>query len=182
MKTFVILFFIILLLIILFSDLIPVELFELLNGNSNLFLLIIILLFLITIGAVSNQKSKVDNDKQIHAEKSVIYKTFIDLWTNIDHNQIEKEGGNLKKAMILWANDHVLKNYLVLQSYYANHETDQGKINKQVEKVILEMRRDLGEKNTGIMRGDILILINRTKVTHYEKQTTKKETAGNNRG
>ena len=101
-------------------------------------------------------------DKTIHPEKAVIYKRFIDLWYE-PSIQNEESLSELSKSMALWAGDDVLKQYILLDQEEQNSGSARNNLNAQIEKVILEMRRDLGQKNFGILSGHIDQMLTRKK-------------------
>lgn len=98
-------------------------------------------------------------DKNIHPEKAVVYGNFIEIrnemaaGSGLSDIQI-KRLQNQRKQMLLWAADDVLKEFLKLEKLIAGSATD-NRLLPQVEKIILCMRRDLGNSNLGILRGDL---------------------------
>lgn len=99
-------------------------------------------------------------DKTIHPEKAIVYGNFVEIRNRMtalpagDEIQI-KNLQNQRKQMMLWAADDVLKDYLKLEKLIDSDAPEQ-RILGQVERVILAMRRDLGNNNWGILKGDLI--------------------------
>ncbi len=99
-------------------------------------------------------------DKPIHPEKAIIYKQFIDFWYDPGFFTDANMRANLMKSMALWASDGVLKHFLTLQKLGHQPDKKNKSTSRQLEKVIREMRRDLGQKNFGIIAGSIDAMLN----------------------
>lgn len=128
---------------------------------------IIIMSMLIFLGALKRLLKK--SDKSIHPEKAIIYQQFIDVSYDRDlffENLHVQE--NLVRSMTLWASDAVLKQFILLKNIASKPSTNTEIFSNQVENVILEMRKDLGQKNLGIDQGSINIML--MKVQLSDKQ------------
>lgn len=107
-----------------------------------------------------------NKDKTIHPEKAVVYGNFIELWskTHSLHAEDDEDQTNLqnqRKQLTLWAADGVLKEYLKLEKL-ASAGAGAGELRTQAEKVVLEMRKDLGNRNRGILKGDLSEFLERS--------------------
>jgi hypothetical protein len=80
----------------------------------------------------------------------------------------------LTNAMTLWASDSVLRQYLRLIKKLEEKQ-DINSVQQNAEKVILEIRRDQGNTNLGILTGDIIKTEKRFE--HYESKKKTQETA-----
>lgn len=104
-------------------------------------------------------------DKNIHPEKAIVYGNFIEIRnqmaaaSGLDDTQV-RHLQNQRKQMLLWAADDVLKEFLTLEKLIAGSATD-SKLLAQAERIILCMRRDLGNNNLGILRGDLMHILTR---------------------
>lgn len=109
-------------------------------------------------------------DKSIHPEKAIIYKQFID---NCYDNEILSDhpsnSNGLARSMALWASDAVLEQYIILEKMSILPHQKDNNAAQQMEKVILEMRRDLGQKNFGIQKGSIHYFLKKTYLTNNQK-------------
>lgn len=84
-------------------------------------------------------------DKHIHPEKAIIYRQFVENWYMQNGNQkSEKQAYDLHKAMALWAGNNVLKEYMILIKKEA---TSDKTVQIQAEKVLKEIRKDLGNQS-----------------------------------
>ncbi|MDX2303545.1 MAG: hypothetical protein NW226_12135 [Microscillaceae bacterium] len=95
----------------------------------------------------------------LQEEKSVVYTRFIEAWFTATYaNSTENTSFiidrlsllDLKKHLILWASQEVLREYNKLTKMTLQDKPHIPDIIKQSEKVILAMREDLGEKNDTI--------------------------------
>lgn len=103
-------------------------------------------------------------DKTIHPEKAIIYKKFLDIWySNNNIEEYPREHSDLDKAMSLWASDGVLKQYLSFKNSNKSSEIQETLMKVRAEKVVLAMRKDLGQQNFGIRSGSINNMLNKTK-------------------
>jgi len=107
-----------------------------------------------------------NKDKAIHPEKAVVYGNFIELWVRTNTLEAMDDAGetnlqNQRKQLTLWAADAVLKEYLKLEKM-ASTNTPGDELQIQAEKVVLEMRKDFGNRNRGILKGDLLEFLERS--------------------
>jgi len=133
--------------------------FNLLSTELTSSMIIVLALFLICtlILASAINESKFKGDKPVHPEKSFIYTDFINYFLELKHSLINKEEITywFRSDITLWAGKDVLRSYLLLNQYLDKPNADNSKILEQAEKVIFEMRKDLGQKNYGIKPGDL---------------------------
>lgn len=123
--------------------------------------------------------NKTRNDKHIQPEKAYIYSDFINYYITI-RESIRKEGiinYRFRSDITLWAGKNVLNAYLQFNKYIDELNPDNSKILEQAEKVIYEMRRDLGNDNYGFNKGDLdkLIFPEDTKAVN-DNETVKIKT------
>lgn len=137
--------------------------FDLLGTELAGIMIIISVLLLvcsfIIAGAFRNNKRK--DDKQVHPEKAYIYSNFINYYITI-RESIRKTGAinyRFRSDITLWAGKNVLKSYMQFNKNLDELNPDNPKIMEQAEKVIFEMRKELGHDNYGFNEGDIDKLI-----------------------
>ncbi len=101
--------------------------------------------------------NKNKSDKLVHPEKSYIYSDFLNYYIEIRSN-IQNQGHipyKFRSDMSLWAAHDVLKAYIKFNQLIVELSPDHPKILNQAEKVIFEMRKDLGLRNYGLGSGDL---------------------------
>lgn len=109
-------------------------------------------------------------DKAIHPEKAIIYKKFLDIWySESKYKEYPNEKYDLDKAMSLWASDFVLKQYINFKNTSGTSPLEHTLKKVKAEKVVLAMRRDLGQNNFGVKAGSINDMLGKTKSTEDEK-------------
>jgi hypothetical protein len=102
-------------------------------------------------------------DRAIQPEKAIIYSKFLEMWIQnknkeITSDEFQNNYLEIKKHMILWSSDSVLQQFIQFDNQL-NKSIEPAKINVFAEKVILEIRKDLGVKNRGINLGNIANLL-----------------------
>ena len=125
----------------------------------SLGIIIIILCTLILASAIRYSRPK--GDRHIVPEKAIVYNNFINYYISI-RSSIQYEGEvnyRFRSDMVLWAGSNVLKKYMVFNQYLNDLNSDNPKILEQAEKVIMEMRNELGQYTYGLKPGDLDKLI-----------------------
>lgn len=127
--------------------------------------------FLIGISVIvrSIRKSiKHKNEILIQTEKAERYQRLIQYLANcLKRNGSEYSADNDKTKLtqslmfeiILWGSHGVIKELMALQKMEKEEGVKNTKISSQVEKIILEIRKDLGLKNWGIKENDMIELL-----------------------
>jgi len=94
----------------------------------------------------------------IHQEKAVIYTRFIEAWISGIKNGTDlfREMYELKPHLLILSGDAVLKQFDILTRMLQEEGQTRDRLVEQAEKVLLEMRKDLGNRNRGILKGDLL--------------------------
>ena len=138
---------------------------------DHLDLNIIVLSISILLGALAVRSGVIKSSKYSKAslpEKTSTYKRFIDYF----YSGLPLDDGwhELTTAMTLWASDSVLRQYLQLIKMLEEKE-ELNSIQQKAEKVILEIRKDQGNTNLGILAGDIIKTEKR-----FERYESKKKT------
>lgn len=106
----------------------------------------------------------------VYQEKYSTYKRFIDyFYTGLP---LDDGWHELTSAMTMWASDSVLRQYLQLIRMLEEKQ-DIDALQKKAEKVVLEIRRDLGNTNLGILKGDIIKTEKRFESYESKKKTQK---------
>lgn len=111
-------------------------------------------------------------DKPIHPDKLFIYNRFMEVWfrTSSEHDE------RLDKAMALWANDGVLREYIKLKEISQQSPIREVLIRLQVERVTREMRKDLGQKNHRVRMGKINKMLSKSNLENFNNQKYEEET------
>jgi hypothetical protein len=120
---------------------------------------------LIIAGAIKS--SPMGNNRNINPEKAAVYNHFIDLLSISTEFEITPQNINmnaeyklLRKEMVLWASDKVLKKYLEYDKYLNELTIDKKTLLNKGEKVIFEIRKDLGNRNQNLKTGQISSVLN----------------------
>ncbi|MBS3776866.1 MAG: hypothetical protein KGY70_16835 [Bacteroidales bacterium] len=97
-------------------------------------------------------------------EKAAMYGKFVDVWLHSNKTGNEKEKlpaelEKLNKMIVLWGNSQVIRQYKQLLQMTGEEKQDKASILSQTEKVLLEMRKQAGEKNHNIKRKDLTGII-----------------------
>lgn len=123
--------------------------------------------------ALKNNLEK--RNQSVILDRLGVYKRLLDLWIGDGFlTTQEKAPYQLSYAMSLLASDNVLKQYKKLVQF---QETDPHNIEqkqKMLQRIILEMRRDLGQLNFAILQGDLDFIfdLNEPKTHTYETEKT----------
>ncbi len=126
-------------------------------------ILIVISIILCALIIRSGLIKAINREKHLRPEKASVYKRFVDYF----YTGLPMDDGwhELTAAMTLWASDSVLRQYFQLIKMMEEKEL-YDKIQQKAEKVLMEIRKDMGNTNLGILNGDII---------HTEKRFEKYE-------
>jgi hypothetical protein len=105
----------------------------------------------------------------LRTKKAPMYEEFIQFMLKtivvdskaekLDTKKIEGFFTEMTLKLALWANDDVFKSYLKFRTFGLRQTEDKsGRILLLFEELVLAMRNDLGHKNSGIAKGDVLRL------------------------
>jgi len=123
----------------------------------SIFTLILSFLTLIIASAI---KSGNKRDQYIHPEKAIVYTRFIELWgEKINEERARENILELHRAFLLWSDKNVLREFIKLKAMIDELSPKNPRILNQVEKVILTMRKDVGEDSFGVKPGELLSLL-----------------------
>jgi hypothetical protein len=128
--------------------------------------------FLIS-NALKNNLEK--RNQSVILDRLGVYKRLLDLWIGDQFiSSQEKAPYQLSYAMSLLASDNVLKQYKKLVQFQETDPQDIGQKRKMLQRIILEMRRDLGQLNFAILQGDLDFVFNieNSKQPSYETEKT----------
>jgi len=146
--------------------------------DSNLITILITssIVFLIGISIIVRsirESIKYKNKILIQSEKAERYQRLIQylancLQNNGRENSADKDKTKLTQSLIfeiiLWGGNGVIKELMAFQKMEKEEGVKNTKISSQVEKIILEIRKDLGLQNWGIRENDFIDLLgNRIK-------------------
>lgn len=109
-------------------------------------------------------------ERQQAPEKVSAYQRFVDYF----YAGLPADDGwhGLTAAMTLWASDNVLRQYMEVIGMIEEKQPVED-LKRKAEKVILDMRRDLGNSNLGILKGDIVKTEQRFEKYESETKTSK---------
>lgn len=144
-----------------------IDQFQIVNPSTSATLTILAVIVIISSIIISGAIRSVvkSGDKPIHPEKAIIYKQFIDIWCNTGFPIDQNLKMSNARAMALWAGDGVLKQYLILKKIKPESRSNEQVSLAQIEKVIMEMRKDLGQKNFGVRSGNINEILNQGQLS-----------------
>ena len=142
--------------------------YQMINIQTTPILIIIsilsIICSLIIAGAIKS--SPMGRNRNINPEKAAVYNHFIDLLSISTEFEITSQNINidaeyklLRKEMVLWASDNVLKKYLEFDKLLIELTIDKKIVLNKGEKVIFEIRKDLGNRNQNLKTGQISSLL-----------------------
>lgn len=117
----------------------------------------VLLSSIIVAGAIKTLN--VDGDRSIHPKKAALYMRFAEA-LEADEQELPQMLGDLKKHMMIWASDPVLKEF---SSYYelVNSEgANSPEVKGQAQKVITAIRQDVNKDSTKAKPTDIEKLLN----------------------
>jgi hypothetical protein len=120
--------------------------------------------------------SRPKGDIRVHQEKAYIYTDFISYYSTI-RESIRNEGKiyyRFRNDMVLWAGKNVLKSYSLFNKYITELNPDNPKILEQAEKVIFEMRKEIGYDSYGLKNGYLDNLIFHSVQQMTENEQTRK--------
>ena len=114
--------------------------------------------FLISNALKNNNEKRSQN---VLLDRLGVYKRFLDTWLGdgLIHTS-EPLPFQLTYAMSLLASDNVLKLYKKLINTQESNPHDLKAKQELVQRIILEMRRDLGQLNFAILQGDLDFIFN----------------------
>lgn len=151
--------FIVLGILMVFAVKFFIEQFHFLQSEATAQLIIISVLMImcsfIIANAIKGHRSVYS--ATVSLDKSKLYADFITSYSNIDNeNNIEVRGtAEFNNGMALWAGKDVLRAYMRFVEYSNESLTRDKKSLEFAEKVIFEMRKDIGIQNYGIRKGDL---------------------------
>jgi len=126
---------------------------------------VVVLLSAVIVAGGIRRAMKRESDQQLRAERAAVYGRFIETLQqsisqrDLDTGKTRAFSQALKKDMILWASNSVLKQFAALQKIARELWLQDQEFLAQVEKVLLEMRQDLGQTNWGLKERDVLDLL-----------------------
>lgn len=112
---------------------------------------------------------KLRSMERVRMEKAAVYQRFLAAWSSALSQaatastpsalRIGNDPQAAEHQLLLWGSNNVIKYYTA----YQNHETPPNPHDPAVlpliEKILQEMRKDLGQSNVGIQTGDLLNLL-----------------------
>lgn len=128
--------------------------------------------FLIS-NALKNNLEK--RNQNVILDRLGVYKRLLDVW--LDDGLIrsnEKAPYQLSYAMSLLASDNVLKQYKKLVQLQETDPQNMEQKQKMLQRIILEMRRDLGQLNFAILQGDLDFIFDLNEPKTHTYETEKK--------
>lgn len=129
--------------------------------------------------ALKNNLEK--RNQNVILDRLGVYKRLLDVWLGdglLDSN--EKAPYQLSYAVSLLASDNVLKQYKKLLQLQETDPQNMEQKQKLLQRIILEMRQDLGQLNYAILQGDLDFVFNfdNSKQPLYETEKTYSTTSG----
>jgi hypothetical protein len=116
-----------------------------------LFSLLMVVCTLILAGAIRFVATR--GDKPVLPEKAAVYQKLLE---HLDENgRPDQLPADFRKSFALWANSDVLARFI---NWYDMHQTNPTNdvSRRSAQRLIMEIRRDLGHKSTNLKQEDIL--------------------------
>jgi len=125
--------------------------------------------------ALKNNNEK--RSQQVLQDRLGVYKRFLDAWLSEGLiNSSDPSPFQLTYAMSLLASDGVLKQYRKLLKLQESNPLEIKAKQQVLQRIILEMRRDLGQPNFAILQGDLDFIFkhdnSKSKTYNHETQET----------
>jgi hypothetical protein len=106
---------------------------------------------------------------QVQGEKAAVYQCFLATWSSM-LNQANTESTQsvlriandlhvAEQHLLLWGSNNVIKYYTAYQNHETLHNPRDSSVLPLIEKILQEMRKDLGQSNIGIQTGDLFNLL-----------------------
>lgn len=123
-----------------------------------LFAILLVVCTLIISGAIRSVATR--GDSPVHPEKAEVYNALIDHLSNAATEGKTGDEFLLKwrNSMVLWAGSDVLKKYIAWHRA-AGNPSDHEAFKRQTERLIFEIRKELGHKQEHFAKGTILGLL-----------------------
>jgi hypothetical protein len=119
---------------------------------------------------------------RLHQKKADVYRRFVEVWAEVlrhkdaentgDWHRTEAELKAVEKHLILWGSSGVIKRYAACKNTDSQKGYHDSKPSQLIEKVILEMRKDLGQSNLGLEGGYLFDLLTGKPSTVQESNSS----------
>lgn len=131
------------------------------EATAQLVIISVILIICALIIAAAIRGNQLKNDKIVLPDKAKLYSEFVNYY--VETAKIISEGGavnyRFRSDMALWAGKDVLKAYMYFVNYLDGKSPESKRVFELGEKVILEMRKDIGHQNYRLKAGDLNNLV-----------------------
>ena len=107
--------------------------------------------------------------ERMQREKAAVYQRFLATWSSMLNQASTRStqsalhiANDLRVAeqqLLLWGSNNVLKYYTAYQNHETPYNPRDPSVLPLIEKILHEMRKDLGQSNVGIQTGDLLNLL-----------------------
>ncbi len=142
-----------------------------------------VIVSLISVLVAKHYEHKAEIRREQHSKKVEIYENFIGVWFDVlfaeklDKNQLSEKEMFAKLAPIIrqlipWGSDDVIKSFVKFRDSASQSEDNPSAglcLFDNFEKVLLNIRKDLGHPNKGLKRGDIT----RIFINNYNEYSQK---------
>jgi hypothetical protein len=125
--------------------------------------------------------------ERMQREKAAVYQRFLATWSSMLNQartsstqstlHIASDLRVAEQQLLLWGSNNVLKYYAAYQNYEILHNPRDPSVLPLIEKILQEMRKDLGQSNVGIQTGDLLnLLVDTARHNDNSVNTTVQDT------
>ena len=107
--------------------------------------------------------------ERMQREKAAVYQRFLATWSSMLNQastsstqstlHIANDLRVAEQQLLLWGSNNVLKCYTAYQNHETPYNPRDPSVLPLIEKILHEMRKDLGQSNVGIQTGDLLNLL-----------------------
>ena len=121
--------------------------------------------------------------ERLRGKKAEVYRRLLAAWASALRQpanagrqralHMEDELQAAEQQLLLWGSRSVIKHYVVYQKQATPHEPHDPAVMPFIEKVLIEIRKDLGQSNVGLETGDVIeLLLNHVRHDPESPDTT----------
>lgn len=107
--------------------------------------------------------------ESLRGQKADSYRRFLTAWSHTLSQAANLDGQNAphwedtlyaaEQQLLLWGSNSVVKHYAAYRQQETPHDSRDSAVKPLIEKILQEIRRDLGQSNVGIQTGDLFNLL-----------------------
>lgn len=130
---------------------------------------VVVLFSAVLISFIVRWGQKQESIDQVRREKAAVYQRFLEAWSDVLSQHVpedtqkalhpKKELQVAEKQLLLWGSSGVVRSYTAYQKQALQSNPRGPTVLPLIEKVLVAMRKDLGQSNLGLHAGDLLSLL-----------------------